>query len=54
MEVKDFRPISPLESVYKIISKILTEIKVISKLISGNQFAFIKERQIVDDAMVAK
>lgn len=55
VEVKDFRPISLLGSVYKIISKLLTERfkTVISKLVSPNQNAFIKGRQISDASMVA-
>lgn len=55
VEVKDFRPISLLGSVYKIISKLLAErLKaVISKLVSSNQNAFIKGRQISDAVLAA-
>lgn len=54
MEVKDFRAISLLGSIYKIIAKHLAErIKlVIDKLVSANQNAFIKGRQITDTATV--
>ena len=55
MEVQDFRPISLLGSVYKILAKLLAErLKmVIDKLISHNQNAFIKGRQIIDATLVA-
>lgn len=55
IEIKDFKPISLLGSVYKIIAKVLAErLKlVIGNLISDNQNAFIRGRQIVDESMVA-
>nr|XP_009599592.1 uncharacterized protein LOC104095219 [Nicotiana tomentosiformis] len=54
-ELKDFRPISLIGSVYKIIAKVLTErLKtVINKLIGGHQMAFIKGRQIMDASLIA-
>lgn len=54
-EIKDFRPISLLGSVYKIFSKLMAGRlkKVINSLISPNQNAFIKGRQITDAALVA-
>lgn len=55
VEMKDFMPISLLGNVYKIIAKLLAErLKlVIYKLISANQNAFIRGRQIVDASLTA-
>lgn len=54
-ELKDFRSISLLSSVYKIISKILSiRLKlVMKKFISPPQGAFIKGRQILDGVLIA-
>ncbi|WMV22580.1 hypothetical protein MTR67_015965 [Solanum verrucosum] len=54
-KLKDFRPINLISSVYKIISKILTERlkKVMSKLVDTHQLAFIKGRQIMDAILIA-
>lgn len=54
-ELRDFRPISLIGSVYKLFSKVLTErLKgVISKLVYGQQMDFIKGRQIMDAVLVA-
>ncbi|XP_019241886.1 PREDICTED: uncharacterized protein LOC109221911 [Nicotiana attenuata] len=54
-ELRDFRPISLIGSVYKIISKMLTERlkSVTNKLVDEQQMAFIKGRQIVDAALIA-
>ncbi|WMV25208.1 hypothetical protein MTR67_018593, partial [Solanum verrucosum] len=54
-ELKDFRPISLIGGVYKIISKLITErLKtVMGKLVDVHQMAFLKERQIMDAALIA-
>ena len=55
VELRDFRPISLISGIYKIIAKILAERlkKVISKLVIKHQMAFIKGRQIIDAALIA-
>lgn len=52
--VKDFRPISLIGSMYKIIGKILANriTEVIDSLISQEQSAFVKGRQILDGPMI--
>ncbi|MCH88690.1 cysteine-rich receptor-like protein kinase [Trifolium medium] len=45
-KIGDFMPISLVGSLYKLVSKVLA--KVMPKLISPNQLAFIKDRQLVD------
>ncbi|XP_015969911.1 secreted RxLR effector protein 78-like [Arachis duranensis] len=54
-EMKDFRPISMVESVYKVILKILVlRMKnVMSFLVGEVQYAFIQDRQILDGALIA-
>jgi len=54
-DLRDFRPISLITGVYKIIAKVLAERlkKVIDKLVNKNQMAFIKGRQIMDAALIA-
>lgn len=54
-ELSDFRPISLIGSVYKLISKVLTErLKgVMEKLVDSQQMAFIKGRQIMDVVLIA-
>ncbi|WMV58251.1 hypothetical protein MTR67_051636 [Solanum verrucosum] len=53
-ELKDFRPISLIGGVYKIISKLITErLKtVMGKLVDVHQMAFLKGRQIMDAALI--
>lgn len=53
-EVKDFRPISLVSIVYKILSKILANRmkKVLPGIISPSQSAFIKNRQIMDGPLI--
>ena len=55
VEVKDFRPISLIGGVYKIIAKVLANRlkEVIRDVISESQNAFIKNRQILDSCLIA-
>ena len=52
--VKDFRPISLIGSIYKIISKILTNwlVAVLGDIVSDVQSAFIKGRQTLDGPFI--
>jgi hypothetical protein len=52
---KDFRPISLVSGVYKIIAKVLANRlrKVVEKIISKPQNAFVKGRQILDYVLIA-
>jgi len=54
-ELKDFRPISLIGGVYKIIAKLLTERMktVMGELVDEHQMAFLKGRQIMDAALLA-
>jgi len=53
--VADFRPISFVSSVYKILFKVLANRlrKVVGKVVSTTQSAFIKDRQILDGILIA-
>jgi hypothetical protein len=52
--LEDFRPISLLGCLYKLVAKVLTDrlAKVMDSLISSNQSAFIKGRHLVDGVLV--
>nr|GFA52721.1 RNA-directed DNA polymerase, eukaryota [Tanacetum cinerariifolium] len=52
--VNDYRPISLIGSVYKVITKILANhlAVVIADIVSDTQFAFITERQILDGSFI--
>lgn len=55
IEVKDFQPISLVNGVYKILSKVLANRlgKVLGKIISKPQNAFVKGKQILDSILIA-
>jgi hypothetical protein len=55
MDVKDFRPISLIGGIYKIISKVLVNRfkYVLGKIISNTQNAFIGGIQILDSMLIA-
>ena len=53
--LKDFRPISLLESFYKILAKVLANRlkKVVGKVVSEAQNAFVEGRQITNASLIA-
>jgi hypothetical protein len=55
VELKDFRPISLVSGIYKIISKVLANRLrvVLSRIISSPHNAFVKGRQILDSVLIA-
>ena len=55
IKVKDFRPISLVTSIYKIITKVLATrlSEVLFNTISKNQCVFVLGRQILDAALIA-
>jgi len=55
LEVYDFRPISLVGSLYKVIAKVLSSRlkKVLAKLVGDTQIAFVEGRQILDGALIA-
>jgi len=54
-DITKFRPISLVGSVYKILAKVLASRlrKVVGKVVSPNQHAFISGRQILDASLIA-
>jgi len=55
VDIKDFRPISMVGCVYKVIAKVLSRRLrgVVHTLVGDSQTAFISGRQILDGALIA-
>ena len=55
MDLKDFRPISLVGGLYKILAKVLANRlkKVVGQVVSKAQNAFVEGRQILDAALIA-
>lgn len=53
--IQDFHPISLISAPYKIICKVLSNQirEVLQEVVDGNQLAFIKGRQIMDNILIA-
>ena len=56
MNLKDFRPISYFNTIYKCITKILTNRSsaCLNEIISPNQIAFVPKRNIAENALVVQ
>ena len=54
-DLKDFKPISLVGSLYKLIAKVLANRlkKVMNHLVNSSQSAFVEERQILDAPLIA-
>jgi hypothetical protein len=54
LELKDFRPISLLGSLYKLLAKVLARrlAGIMNSIISSSQSAFLKGRHLVDEVLV--
>ena len=54
-DLKDFRPISLLGSLYKILAKVLANClkKVVAKVVSDVQNVFVEGRQITNTSLIA-